>query len=124
MTAMHSPEILTVIVAVIAATGASLVTGLLQRPKMNAEATAARSGGEVSLSADARAWADTFRQQANEASERARSAEVKAQEAEERCDAMDRKIDAFLDYTLTLQSQLRAADLTPAPPPPLLRPPL
>lgn len=114
---LANPEILTVILAVIAATGASLMTGLLTRPKMSAEAKAVSAGGEVALSTDARAWAETFRQQAERA-------EKKADEAERRCDALEQRMNAFVPYALTLQRQVRTLGGNPVEPPAALRPPL
>lgn len=128
---MGNPEILTVILAVIAATGASLATGLLTRPKMSAEAKAATAGGEVALSTDARAWAETFRQETAKAVIKAQAAEVRADQAEEearalavRVSELERRMNAVVAYVFTLQGQVRQAGQTPVEPPADLRPPL
>lgn len=135
---MDSAQIVTIIVAVIAATGASLITALSTRPKISAEAKAANAGSQVSISADARAWAETFQKRADQADAKASAAELKAEEADERADqaeksarecqrrmnTLESRLNDAVDYMFRLQAQIRHLDGTPEPPPSSLRPPL
>jgi galactitol-specific phosphotransferase system IIB component len=124
----------TILLAIIAACGAAVVTGIFTRPKVSADARSSNINADVSLSADARAWAMTFQEQATRAEKRADAAEKRADEVEveavqareaaeacnERCDAMEIKLNLLMDYTTTLQGLLRVAEQ----PTRALRPPL
>lgn len=129
---MSSEQVVAIIIAVIAAVGTSLVTGILARPRTRAEARATDASGEVSVSGDAREWARDFAVRADKAEERANVAERRADAASERadlasrrCDDLERKIDLLVDYTGVLQRAITEATGRPAPRPPrALIPPL
>lgn len=121
---MTGDQILTLMVAVIMAVGASLVTGLLSRPKQNADINATKAGGQVAISGDARQWAKQFADQATAASARADRAEEKADEAGRRLDEIESKMDSFATYCRTLQREIISLGGHPPPPPPELIPPL
>lgn len=115
---MSSDQVITVILAVIAAVGASLVTGILARPKTIAEARATDASGQVALSGDSRAWAQ-------QAIDRADRAEARADKADERCDVIERKMALLVQYTRVLQDEITQITGKPGPPPPAeLVPPL
>src|SRR4051794_22299605 len=101
-----SDQVLTAIIAVFSAITVTFIGGMFARPKVSAEAKASSAGGEVAYSADARAWAETFQKQAEQANVRATSAEDKARRAEERCDGMERKMDDLVTYTLACQGEI------------------
>lgn len=126
MTLMVIPgdQILTVMLGIIAAVGASLVTGLVSRPKMKAEAGAAETGGQVNISGDARAWAQQFADQAAAAGLRADAAERKADAIGDRLDDVEDKMDHFANYCRTLQREIISLGGHPPPPPAELIPPL
>lgn len=117
---MTSDQIVTVIVAVIAACGAALVTGLVTRPKLRAEAGAAEAGGQVAISGDAREWAREFALRATAADQRASQAEAKVADVERRCDELDDKFRALVIYTQRLQREVVHLGGHPIPPPVIL----
>jgi hypothetical protein len=117
-------QILTLFLAVVAACGASLVTGLLTRPKTKAEAEGIAVTGEVAISGDARAWAKQFAERAATADARAQRAEDKAEEIERRCDDLENKFGLLVTYTRSLQGEITTLGGHPSPPPTALIPPL
>jgi hypothetical protein len=121
---MHSSDLLTILLAIIAACGATLATGLLTRPKMRAEAKGIGITGDVAMSGEARAWAKTFADQASAADKRAERAEQKATNLETRFDEIDVKFDLLVTYTRSLQAEIVRMGGHPPPPPPELIPPL
>lgn len=109
--------ILTLVLALIGAVGASVATGLLTRPQMKANAGAQKATGEVALSSDARAWAETFRKEAADAKAEAAAAKAEATAAraeaadcEERMDALDDRFHSLLALTRDALRLLRALD--------------
>jgi hypothetical protein len=137
-----NPEIAVAILGVAGSIVVAYITSRATRPKVNAEATAATTGGEVAISGDAREWAKTFAERADRAESKAQAAEERADAAEAavdevrtRCDeaiaavnkrvaARDQKINDLVAYVFTLQRQVRMAGEVPADPPASLRPPL
>ena len=121
---MSGEQLATLLLAVFAGAGASLVTGLLSRPKVTAEASAAHAGGEVSISGDAREWARTFAEKAEHAEQRAEKAELRAKAAEvqlervdARCDELDTQLVRLSRYTNMLQRAMRDNGIdVPEPP--------
>ena len=103
-------QVLILIGALFAGAGGSLITGLVTRPKTNAEARQGNAGAEVSLSSDARAWAEEFRAEAADARMVAAAAEA--------------KVDAAIGYIHELRRELVALGGHPPTPPSLLIPPL
>lgn len=117
---MTSDQIVTLIVAVVAACGAAMVTGLLTRPKVKAEAGAAEAGGQVAISGDAREWAREFALRATAADQRAQNAEAKVADVERRCDELDDKFRALVVYTQQLQGEVVRLGGHPPKPPTIL----
>lgn len=117
---MNSDQIITIIVAVVAACGAAMVTGLMTRPKVRAEAGAAEAGGQVAISGDAREWAREFALRATAADQRAQNAEAKVADVERRCDELDEKFRALVVYTQQLQGEVVRLGGHPAKPPAIL----
>lgn len=128
---MTSEQIVTLLLAIVAASGTSIVTGLFGMPKLRAESKATQTGGEVAISGDAREWAKTFADRAEKAEDRADKAEARAERAEEhaeqldtRCDELEAKLLRLAAYTRSLQAEMTTHGWTPPEPPPDLRPPL
>lgn len=135
---MSSDQILALLVAIVGGVGASLVTGMLSRPKVKAEAGSLHATGETTISGDARAWAAQFAEQAKAAGERAEKSDAKAKAAElraeraeekaddvsERLDSLEVKLIAFVNYTTQLQGEIRRLNGYPPSPPAALIPPL
>lgn len=128
---MNDTTTLAVVLSVIASVAVAIIAGLFNRPQVDAKARADKAGGEVALSGDAREWVIEFRQQAKDATDKAESAELRADAAEERAVETERRVkvvedkfEALIMYCLTLQRQLRTAQIQPADPPASLRPPL
>lgn len=117
---MTSDQIVTILIALIAACGATFITGIISRPKVKAEAQAATAGGQVAISGDAREWAKAFADRAAQADVRATRAEEKVAEVERRCDALDDKFRALVLYTQRLQREVVNLGGTPLPPPAIL----
>src|SRR3954454_14885848 len=99
------------------AVGASMVTGLMARPKTKAEAGATQAGGEVAISGDAREWAKEF-------AERARKAEERADTADKRCDEIEAEFTRFrtsvIHHVRELRQEITNLGGHPPPPPPEL----
>lgn len=134
-----SRDVITLLLAVVAACGASLVTGHYSKPKVKAEGFQAEAAGEVALSGDARAWAQLFAERAERAEarataaeqraavaeQRARDAEEHAEDALTRCDDTDARFLKLANYTAALQTWAAGPRDAPRPPvPPELVPPL
>lgn len=116
-------DLLPVIVAVIAGSGAAFVTGWLARPKTKADAQAVAATASVGLSADAREWAVLWMGKAQEAEDR-------AAKAERRCDAIEAHLDAvtaaLVSHIRRLEAQigdLGGEDLPPFPDLPMMHTP-
>lgn len=114
---MNSGQVLTLIAALFAGSIASVITGILARPKTRAEAGATAAVGEVAISGDAREWARQF-------AEQAAAANTRAQAAEDRCDAIEHRLDVAIAYIRQLQREVVAVGGHPPVPPPELIPPL
>lgn len=128
---MSSDQFITLLVALFGGAAASLVTGLLGRPKLNAEARATQAGGEVSISGDAREWAKTFATRAEHAEQRADEAEEKAEHAEARaratiaqlervearCDELEANYIKLSRYTAVLLDTMKHSGMNPPEPP-------
>lgn len=83
--------VLTGILAIFAGAGGSAIAAYFAKPKTKAEADQLNAAASVSLSADARAWAQTFADAARAAETRADAAEHRADEAEAKAEEADRK---------------------------------
>lgn len=121
---MSSDQIVTLLVAVMAGAGASLVTGFFGMPQMRAGAKSTKATGEVSISGDAREWAKTFADRADRSDARALAAEQdaaevkeKLEECEDRCDALEARLDNWQAYAARLQRDLEAQGIAVPPPP-------
>lgn len=135
---MDGSQILTLILSLCAASATALITGLLARPKTRAEANATNASGEVAISGDARAWAQTFAERAQASDARAQRAEERAEKAEKHAHDADVKADetadhlddmesmliAVANYATALQEEIIKMGGHPPPPPPELVPPL
>lgn len=117
-------NVTTLIVALFAGAGGSLIAGYFARPKTRGEAAQANANATVSLSADAREWAQLWMKKADDAEERAKTAEARAEEAndkaddaEERVTDLDNKLAAAVSYMRTLKQEIdRAGGHVPEPP--------
>lgn len=87
-------DVVTIILAVIAATGASFATAIATRPKTRAEANAADLGAAVNVSADAREWVKKFEERADKSDAKAQAAQERADHAEDRADECERRMNA------------------------------
>lgn len=129
---MDSSTVIAVLGSTTAAIGVSLITNLVSRPKVKAEAGVADANAQVAISTDARGWATEFRDSAAKAEARAQKAEERADEAdgrasavEARMDALDHRFDLAIGYIRTLQREVaQATGHNPPPPPVELIPPL
>lgn len=115
-----SSQLLTLLVAVFGGAVAALITGLLTRPKTQADAEASRAAADVAVSGDSRAWAQFWADAAKAADEkatafqqRADDAEARAEEAEEHAAAAQRaaarahrRCDALEEHCRQLGQQI------------------
>lgn len=122
---------MTLLLAIVAASGTSIATGILTRPKMKADAKTAEATGEVAISGDAREWAKTFAERADKADARADEAEARAETAEhevaavkvelkdckEQCEVLATRLDNWQVYAVRLQRDLEAQGIAVPPPP-------
>lgn len=108
-------DLLTLIAAIIAATGASFVTGILTRPKTRADATASRANAEVTMSSEAREWTRMW-------VDAATRAQLKADHAELRCDILEEHVALMITHIREQDALIRALQGKPLPFPEL--PPL
>lgn len=129
---MTSDQILTLLLAIVAASGTSLITGMFGRPRLRAEAGKFKSDGEVAVSGDAREWAKQFALQAQTAETRAGRAEeradaveglaerarLRAEHAEDRCDELETQVLAVSAYARVLRDQMLRHGWTNVPEPP------
>ncbi len=130
-----SAQVFTILLAVIAAVGASLVTGILARPKTKADADAVRTSAQVAVSADSREWvllwmgrATAAEEKAEHAEKAADTAQAEATEAKERARAAEQHVTlltaevvALRDYCRGLMTVMESAGMTVPPPPEVLR---
>lgn len=127
-----SSAVLVALLSTLTAVAATLVTSWAARPKVKAEAGAAETAGQVSMSTDAREWVKEFRDAASAAEERASAAVARATAAEDRTEQLEdrmreveRKFDIAVGYIRTLQRDFaQTTGTTPHPPPLELIPPL
>lgn len=117
----------TLIVALFGGAIASLIAGYFARPKTKGEAAQANANATVSLSADAREWAQLWMTKAGEAEKKAEAAEEKAQDAEDRLDeaearltGLDNKMAAAVAYMKVLKDEINRHDGHVPDPPPIL----
>lgn len=101
--------VLTLLLAAITGTGASLVGAYFQRPKTRAEAQQTTVAAEVSMSADARAWVAQAMDRVRAAEVRADAAEVKADRAERRMEEIERASTAATRLLTRRVAQLEKA---------------
>jgi hypothetical protein len=117
-------NVTTLIVALFGGAIASLIAGYFARPKTKGEAAQANANATVSLSADAREWAQLWMGKAEAADVRAQAAEKRADEANEKAEAaedhatrLDSKLAAAVVYMRALQQEInRHGGRVPEPP--------
>jgi gas vesicle protein len=104
---------------------AAIFTALLARPKQtaevgktDAEAAAARVSADTSLSTEARAWVQTFVDDARDSKARAVEAEKKEDVAEARADTRAEQLRRCRRRVRDLEDQLRREGHEPVTPPP------
>lgn len=95
-------------------------------PRLRTDAKASKIINEVSLSGDARAWAQQFAEQAAAATTRAQRAEERADAAEEHAEVLDQRCDHLEELQLKTAAYARVLweacqrhgwDDVPEPPP-------
>lgn len=121
---MSGQTIITVLLAVVAGSGASIITGLFTMPQVKAGAKTTRAEGEVAISGDAREWAKTFAEQAAKADKRADEAEdelevVKRElrDCKIQCEELSTRLDNWQAYAVRMQVTLKAQGIAVPPPP-------
>lgn len=121
-------QITTLIVALFGGAIAALIAGYFARPKTKGEAAQANANATVSLSADAREWAqlwmtkaDEAQKEAKEARAEAHEANLKADDAEDRVTELDSKMAAAVFYMRTLRDEIERKGGTVPEPPHVLR---
>lgn len=121
-----SELVVTGILAIFGGAGASLVAGLLAKPKTKAEARQLQKAGEVAVSAEAREWARDFARRTEHAEQRAVAADQRAeaaehraetaeQRAEVRCDELESSLIECYGYVRLLREQIRHLGEQPPP---------
>lgn len=120
-------HVTTLLLALIGGVGASLVAGYFARPKTKGEAAQANANATVSLSADAREWAQLWMTKADEAQKEAKEARAEAHEtserlddAEERVTELDNRMSASIVYMDTLRTEIVRLGGHPPQPPSIL----
>lgn len=103
---MDSGNITAILVAVFAGALASLATGYFSRPKTKAEAKKENATADVTMSGDAREWAQFWAQKAQEAEKRADDADARAEAAEIISRRTVANMEMMVDYTLSLEHQV------------------
>ena len=112
---MSSEVIASIITALITAVGATLVTGVLGRPKMKAEATEILANTAVGLSKNAAEAAATAELRAERAHARAEAAEETARVVNDRCDALQETINQLVRYVDILHDHWGSEEIPDAP---------
>lgn len=111
-------NITALLIALFSGAAASLVAGYFSRPKTRSEAKQADANASVSLSADAREWAQLWMKKAEAAERKADEAERRTDEAEVRIDNLESTLTAFILYTKKLQQEInKLGGHVPLPPP-------
>lgn len=115
-----SQAVITVLVAVLGGSLASLITAYATRPKTKAEAQNLNAAASVSVSADVREWSLMFVKRAEQAELRADAAEKRADAAEQKVDDLETRFILAYGYMRSLREDMRRHNLKPASPPPEL----
>jgi folate-dependent phosphoribosylglycinamide formyltransferase PurN len=115
-----SQAVITVLVAVLGGSLASLITAYATRPKTKAEAQNLNAAAGVSISADIREWSQMFVSRTEAAERRADQAEHRANEAESKVDDIEARLILVYGYVRSLREEMKRHALTPPPPPPEL----
>ena len=95
---MTTDHFAALLIALFGGSIASIAAGFFSRPKTRAEATQADASASVSLSADAREWAQLWMKKAEDAEARARIEAAKVEEVEARLDRLERILSIALKH--------------------------
>ena len=98
------------LIAVFGGAASSLAAGYFARPKTKGEAAAANATADVTMSGDAREWANFWAQKAQEAESKNAACEEKADAAEKRTEQVEKDRNDLVDYIRVLEAEMERTD--------------